>query len=411
MIATWPQDAPRGAVSQFCREHEVSRSRFYEIRTAARRHGVLPAVVVPPPTQRPARQTPHLLEDVAVRIRKELAEQGWDHGPISVRHQMLAQGLPAPSRATLARIFARRGLVVPAPAKRPRSSWRRFTFAFVHECWQLDATQWPLADGTRATVFQLLDDHSRYIVGSVVDSTETAAAAVAVKRSAVTAHPAPLLLLTDNGLAMNPHRRGRSSALAEFARSVGTRPITSRIYHPQTCGKNERVHATLQRWLRAHPVPCTLADLRELIDRFDQHYNHHRPHQALQMRTPAEVLTGDARAIAPSAPDPTCPPDKASAAPIGQHDVRVKRVGTTGSVRITGGYFINLGIELAGSDVLTVVEGSVAAVFDQHGTHLRTVQLIQAQKYYGTGIARNGPPRTRRHDRIDLANTPTVRSP
>lgn len=352
-----------------------------------------------------------MLEDAAVRIRKELAEQGWDHGPISVRHQMLAQGLPAPARASLARIFARRGLVVPAPTKRPRSSWRRFTFAFVHECWQLDATQWPLADGTRATVFQLLDDHSRYIVGSVVDTTETAAAAVTVMRSAVTAHQAPLLLLTDNGLAMNPHRRGRSSALAEFARSVGTRPITSRVYHPQTCGKNERVHATLQRWLRAHPVPATLADLSKLVDQFDQHYNHHRPHQALDMRTPAHALTADARAIPPSPPDPTSPPAQAIASPLNaQHDVRTKRVGTTGSVRVLGGYFINLGIEFAGSDVLTMVEGTAAAVFDHHGTHLRTVQLIPGQKYYGTGTRRNGPARTRRHDRISPDNPPTVRS-
>lgn len=404
MIATWPPDAPRGSVSLFCRENEVSRSRFYEIRAAARAQGVLAAVAPSPPRAHPARQVPVVLEEAAVRIRKELAEQGWDHGPISVRHQMLAAGLPAPSRASLARIFARRGLVVPAPAKRPRSAWRRFTFAFVHECWQLDATQWPLADGTRATVFQLLDDHSRYLLGSVVEATETSTAAVAVMQAAVATYQAPLLLLTDNGLAMNPHRRGYDSALAEFARSIGTRPITSRIYHPQTCGKNERVHATLQRWLRAQPLPATVPDLRGLVERFDHHYNHDRPHQALSMRTPAQALADDPRA---SPPTPPPPPPTGPQRPA-RHDVRTTRVGTTGSVRVQGSRFINLGIEFAGSDVVTVIENTTAAVFDHHGTHLRTVTLVPGQRYYGTGTRRGGPPRPRRNDRID--RPPTVRS-
>ena len=44
MIATWPADAPRGAVSVFCREHAISRSRFYELRALSERVGPLEAV-------------------------------------------------------------------------------------------------------------------------------------------------------------------------------------------------------------------------------------------------------------------------------------------------------------------------------------------------------------------------------
>ena len=131
---------------------------------------------------------------------------------MSVRHQMLRAGLPAPSRATLARIFTRNGAVTPQPQKRPHTSWRRFTFARVHECWQVDATIVALAkgspDGREAVVFQLLDDHSRFILGSIVAGSETSAAAVAVVQAAVAAHQPPVLLLSDNGSAFNPHRRG-----------------------------------------------------------------------------------------------------------------------------------------------------------------------------------------------------------
>jgi putative transposase len=249
------------------------------------------AAVAPAPAvrRRPDLATAPAVEERAVRIRKELAEDGWDHGPISVRYRLLEQGVPAPSRATLARIFTRRGMVVPQPAKRPRSSWRRFTFARVHECWQLDATEWLLADGTTGTVFQLIDDHSRFIVASMVDGGETSAAAVAVLQAAVAAHQAPLLLLTDNGTAMNPHRRGVTSQLAAHAATLGIKAITSRVYHPQTCGKDERVHSTLKRWLRARPRPGDLTELGALVAAFDQQYNHHRPHQALDMAAPAAV--------------------------------------------------------------------------------------------------------------------------
>jgi transposase InsO family protein len=192
LIATWPADARRGAVTEFCRTHGISRSQFYEIRRIAQEHSPLEAVApARAPRQRPDLAVAPGMVEAAIRVRKELAGQGWDHGPISVRHRLLEMGLQAPSRASLARIFTAAGMVTPQPQKRPRSSWRRFTFAFVHECWQLDATEWRLGDGQEVTIFQLLDDHSRFIVGSWVDTGETSAAAVAVLRAAVEAHQPP----------------------------------------------------------------------------------------------------------------------------------------------------------------------------------------------------------------------------
>jgi putative transposase len=405
MIVTWPKDAPRGAVGAFCREHGVSRSRFYELRALAGRVGALDAVSAGRgPRQRPDLLTPAAVEAAAVRIRKELADTGWDHGPISVRARMLTEHLPAPSRATLARIFTRRGMVTPQPAKRPRSSWRRFTFAYVHECWQLDATQTALVDGSTATVFQLLDDHSRFVVASTVATGETSAAAVEVLRAGIAAHQVPLLLLTDNGAAMNPHRWGNTSALAAYAASLGIRAITSRVYHPQTCGKNERVHATLKRWLAAQPRPATLDELTALVAAFDTDYNHTRPHQALNGATPAHVLATGPRAVPPQPPPPPTPAPTRPPAPV--HDQRVVRVNGTGSARVLGGSWIGLGVEHAGSDVLVILEGDTVSVFDAHGTHLRTVTVNPDQRYYGTGRPRFTNPRPRLNARI---NTRTVR--
>jgi transposase InsO family protein len=420
MIAAWPADAPRGAVSVFCRRHGVSRSRFYEIRALAARVGPVQAVTARcGPRQRPGLGVAPAVEAAAVRIRKQLADDGWDHGPVSVRARMLTEGLPAPSRATLARIFTRHAMVTPQPNKRPRSSYRRFTFPQVHGCWQLDATETTLADGSTATVFQLLDDHSRYVVASTVDTAETSAGAVAVLRAGIAAHQVPQFLLTDNGTAMNPHRRGWTSALAASAAALGIRAITSRIYHPQTCGKDERIHSTLKRWLAARPPASDLAELAGLVAQFDRGYNHTRPHQGLNMATPADVLATGPRADPPEpAPEPAPmtaqqdrpPTPKAttngdtSAARVSRadiHKVQVKRVGSTGSVRVLNRHFIGLGIEHAGSQVLVVTEHRTVSVLDAHGTHLRTVELQPDRRYYPTGRPRGGPPRPRLNATID----------
>jgi len=326
------------------------------------------------------------VEEAALRIRKELAEQGWDHGPLSVRARMLAAGYPAPSRATLARIFTRRGAVVPQPSKRPRSSWRRFTFAFVHECWQLDGTEVTLADESTACVFQLLDDHSRFIVGSWVDHAETSAGAVTVMAKAIAAHQVPMLLLTDNGMAMNPHRRGRTSALVAYARSLGVRAISSTPYHPQTMGKNERVHLTLKRWLAVRPAPADIDQLKSWLQEFDRAYNYQRPHQGIGLRTPASVLAADPRADPPEPPPPA--PEAldgrgGTAPPIGVYPVQ------------RGGYVhikskaIGLGTEYAFSTVRAIIEDNAIDVFDLDGTLLRSVALIAGQRSYPTGRPRS----------------------
>jgi len=419
MIVSWPEDAPRGAVSVFCRRHGISRSQFYEIRALGAALGSVEAVLAPRRRSRPDLVTPGAVEAAALRIRKELAEDGWDHGPLSVRHQMLQAGLPAPSRATLARIFVRYGAVLAQPQKRPHASWRRFTFPKVHDCWQLDATEWRLKDGSTVVVFQLLDDHSRFIVGSYVDTGETSEGAVAVMSTAVAAHQAPVLLLSDNGLALNPHRRGWTSNLVIYTRTIGTRAITSRVYHPQTCGKNERVHSTLKKWLRARPLPDSITELRSWITTFDEKYNYRRPHQALDMRTPAEAFTHDPHALPPLPPEPldqhTPPPQRTRRTPNGPVDpndkMRVLRVHSGGNVK-AGRCYINVGAQHAGSQVLALVELPIITIFDAHGTELRTIHTTPGKTYYGSGARSGGPRKPRLNATIsnDDPDQPTVRS-
>jgi transposase InsO family protein len=98
-------------------------------------------------------------------------------------------------------------------------------------------------------IFQLLDDHSRYAVASHVAAGETAKDAIAVFDKAVAAHGVPQRLLSDNGLALNPSRRGLVGQLVAHVAALGTEAITGKPYKPTTQGKNERFHQTLFRYL------------------------------------------------------------------------------------------------------------------------------------------------------------------
>ena len=149
-------------------------------------------------------------------------------------------------------------------------------------------------------IFQLIDDHSRYALASHVAAGETAAAAVVVFDKAVTAHGVPQRLLSDNGLALNPSRRGFVGRLVEHVSSLGVDAITGKPYKPTTQGKNERFHQNLFRYLDKQPLADTLADLQTQVDTFDRIYNTQRPHQGLPGRvTPQAAWDATAKAEAP----------------------------------------------------------------------------------------------------------------
>ena len=245
-ISRWPDDAPRGTVSTFCAEHQISRKTFYAIRARATAEG--PAAVLEPRSRRPGTSPTRIGEQVkqqALDVRAALEASGLDHGPISVFDKMRQMGLQPPSVAALARIFREKGVARLEPKKRPRASYRRFVYPAPNACWQLDATEYVLAGGRKAVIFQLQDDHSRLAVASHVTDAETSAGALAVVQKGITAHGVPQRLLSDNGIALNPSRRGWVGQLVTYVTCLGVKAITGKPYHPQTQG-------SCTRWSRPH---------------------------------------------------------------------------------------------------------------------------------------------------------------
>jgi transposase InsO family protein len=400
-IAQWPDDAPRGAVSTFCAEHGISRKSFYELRKRGQVDG--PAAVLEPRTRRPRTSPSKLTDEVkaqAVQVRAALEASGLDHGPISVHDKMHAMGLEVvPSPASLARIFRETGVARHEPEKKPRSAWRRFVYPAPNACWQLDATEYVLTGGRKCVIFQLIDDHSRYAVASHVAWGETAMAAIAVFDKAVAAHAVPQRLLSDNGLALNPSRRGFTGQLVEHVSSLGTEAITGKPYKPTTQGKNERFHQTLFRYLDKQPLAANLAQLQTQVDAFDHIYNTERPHQGLPGRvTPQTAWEATEKAEAPR-PKPEQPllaqqvAKRLRPAPMPTDlpaSTHVRKLTSAGTFWLAGVHYM-VGGPHGFQQVLVITDGDKITVADLEGEILiEHTQPAPGVKYVGNGRHR-GP--------------------
>jgi transposase InsO family protein len=254
-------------------------------------------------------QTPVELENQIVEIRKQLDKDGHEAGADTIRSHLLRTHPTAPAVSTIWRILTARGFVTPQPHKRPKSSYVRFEAAQPNERWQTDITHWALADSTEVEILNWLDDHSRLCLASTARSTFTAPAVEASYCQIAHEHGHPASVLSDNGAVYTGAYRGGGRVRLEITlHALGVIFTHSRPYHPQTCGKVERFHQTLKKWLTHQPAAHTLAELQAQLDAFRRYYNTVRPHRALGRRTPAEAYATRPKAVPTGNPlaDPHC---------------------------------------------------------------------------------------------------------
>jgi transposase InsO family protein len=284
-----------------------------------------------PRTRRPAsnpRATPPQMVELVLTARADLLTRGLDGGAQSIAwHLQRTNTDTVPSRATIHRILTRAGTITPQPRKRPKSSWHRFQADQPNECWQSDFTHYRLTDGTDTEILTWLDDHSRYALHLSAHTPVTARIVLDTFTQTCDQHGRPASTLTDNGMVYTARLagRGRTGGRTALERHLATTGITqknSRPHHPTTCGKVERFQQTMKNWLRTRPdQPTTPTDLNALLAIFADQYNHHRPHRALDGRTPAAAYAARPKAT---------PPGTTTA----HERVRRDKIDTTGKVTL-----------------------------------------------------------------------------
>jgi transposase InsO family protein len=378
MDATLAAGVKIANVAEWCRANGVDRRTFYRHRARIEAEGGWQ-----PRSRRPkvsAGQTPPEVEAEVIGLRRELAPDNGAESIVAELRQVAARdgwqqrGLRVPHRSTVHKILTRSGLVEPQPGKRPKSSYRRFAYARPRDCYQLDATEVKLAGGRAAVVFDVLDDCTRLLAACRAADAETAAAAVQAIRAAAACCGPPGIVLCDNGAAFTggPHARGAAaSAFSRAVAALGSRLIHSSPYHPQTCGKVERHHQTLKKWLATRPVPATLADLQDLLDQYRDWYNTRRHHTAVRA-TPRSAWD-----TAPSHGGPSHLPRQDDAT------VHQLTVGSTGNIGL-GGLDIHLSNNPPGQHVTVIRDHDRVTVYTTDGQPLGHIKLNHAKRYQGT---------------------------
>lgn len=242
-----------------------------------------------------------------LQLREELQTAGLDAGADTILAH-LDSTAERPSRATIWRILRRAGQITPQPQKRPRSSYQRFAAERPNQMWQSDFTHWHLGDGTDTEIIGWLDDHSRFLLHLSVHRRITGTAVTTTFTDTAAEYGFPTSTLTDNGnvyttrFARGMGGRGAGNAFETLLALEGITQKNGRPYKPTTQGKIERFWQTLKKYLAVHPA-ATVHELQQILDEFRSYYNQHRPHRALNRKTPAYAYT-----LIPKA-EPTKPED------------------------------------------------------------------------------------------------------
>ncbi|MDP9117410.1 MAG: IS481 family transposase [Actinomycetota bacterium] len=366
--------------SEVARDYGVSRQW---VQTLVARYRAEGEGAFEPRSRRPhssPRRTSDAVEDAVVALRKQLAEAGHDAGAETIAWHLRERTGTAPSLATIWRILSRRGFVTAQPHKRPRSSWQRFVAELPNECWQADVTHWPLANGRDVEILNIIDDHSRLLTGSTARAVFKAGDVVADLHLAMARYGRPERMLTDNGAIFTGHYRGQSwVALERELVALGIGLGHSRPYHPQTCGKIERFHQTLKKWL-AHQHPATTtARLQTQLDTFADYYNRQRPHRGINRRTPATAWHARPRAI-----------PARQGIQISEHfRVRKDRIDIDGKLTLRHNsrlHHIGIGRRWAGVHVLMLIrELNIRIITEETGELIRELELDPTRDYQPSG--------------------------
>lgn len=311
-VAAFVASPRKHNVAALCRDLDVSRQTFYKY---VRRFDAAGVEGFYPDSRRPHRSPcrfPDELEDVLIAIRKHEADTGWDYGADAVLlrlEEKIADDpsawpceQPLPSRATVNRVFEARGQLAKVPQRRPRRTGRRFQRDHVNALWQFDGFEYRLATGATAVVLHLSDDCSRVDVAIQAACSENGRDIWTSFCLGVERYGLPTQVLTDNGSGFSGRRRGWISHFEQHLYDLGIEPIQAQVSHPQTCGKNERAHQRVLKWLDRRPAATDLAALQQLLDDYRSAYNTRR-NQVLNKLTPHQRFD-----LGPVATLPDLPP-------------------------------------------------------------------------------------------------------
>lgn len=238
-------------------------------------------------SRRPIRSpnaTAQALERVVVELRQ--AHPAWGGRKLRRRLSRLGyQALPSPS--TITAILHRHGLIEPQASQKAQP-FVRFEHEAPNQLWQMDFKgHFAMATG-RCHPLTVLDDHSRFNLTLQACSDEQGLTVQRALTETFRRYGLPERMLMDNGAPWGNDADHPLTPLTVWLIRLGVGVSHSRPYHPQTMGKDERFHRTLNVELLSQHRFEDLPACQRRFDRWRDSYNLERPHESLKMDVPAQ---------------------------------------------------------------------------------------------------------------------------
>ena len=214
---------------------------------------------------------------------------------------------------------ARRDDRVIETAVRARAVAMRFEKAAPNLLWQMDFKGWvKLTDGSRCHPLTVVDDHSRYLVCLKACVAPTEVTVRGHLETAFRHHGLPEAMFVDNGSPWGGGPAERWTRFGVWLLKLGVGVLHSRPYHPQSRGKNERFHRTLNKEVLSMTCFRGMGEAQRAFDAWLPIYNGERPHEALSMAVPADRYR----------PSPRPMPARLMEPEYDERDI-IRKVGTT----------------------------------------------------------------------------------
>lgn len=202
-------------------------------------------------------------------------------------------GIPAASTITV--ILHRHDQINPEESQKHKPM-QRFEYEHPNELWQMDFKgHFALEAGGRCHPLTVIDDHSRFLVGLKACSNETFETVQTQLTDIFKQFGLPARMLMDNGNPWGFDLEYRHTQLTAWLIRLGIAISHGRPYHPQTQGKDERLNRSLEAEVIRQHTFSDLQDSQAIFDDWQHVYNYVRPHEALQLNTPATRYTPSER--------------------------------------------------------------------------------------------------------------------
>jgi transposase InsO family protein len=280
----WKANKPNRNMTKLCQEFGISRKTGYKWLKRYEQEGKGGLEEKSKKPLHSPKRTPQHIEKRILELRQQ--HPAWGGRKLKRRLEDLGH-TNIPSASTITAILQRNDRISAEESKK-RKRYQRFERAIPNDLWQMDFKGEFKINGKYCYPLTILDDHSRFLVGLKACQNQRRETVKAYLIEVFRKYGLPKSILTDNAPPWGPASYVRyHTKLSVWLMRLGIRILHSSSYHPQTLGKDERLHRSLKAEVISQHEFNNFDTCQVTFDQWRDVYNTQRPHEALEMQTPS----------------------------------------------------------------------------------------------------------------------------